>query len=232
MNQIPRNSKIGALHHLRHLGFLPATVIDVGVQKGTPELYHAFPDSLHVLIEPVVEQEATMKEICSSLTNAVYILAAAAAKTGRTKLRVSHNAMYSNMTTSEDAGDPDVQLREVPTISLDDLTSARKFPGPMLLKIDVDGQEVDVLKGATKILREYVEYVVVESTMFGQINQVIAFMQQQNFAIYDVLEPLYRPLDLALWQVDLAFVRKDGPFRIHTGYNTPEAMREMKASNA
>jgi hypothetical protein len=68
--------------------------------------------------------------------------------------------------------------------------------------------------------------------MFGQINQVIEFMQQQNFAIYDVLEPLYRPLDLALWQVDLAFVRKDGPFRIHTGYNTPEAMREMKASGA
>ena len=93
MNQIPRNSKIGALHHLRHLGLLPVTVIDVGVQKGTPELYSASSESLHVRIEPVVEQDASMKEICASLNNAVYILAAAAAKTGRTKLRVSHNAM-------------------------------------------------------------------------------------------------------------------------------------------
>ena len=74
MNQIPRNSKIGALHHLRHLGLLPVTVIDVGVQKGTPELYSASSESLHVRIEPVVEQDASMKEICASLNNAVYIL--------------------------------------------------------------------------------------------------------------------------------------------------------------
>ena len=120
-------------------------------------------------------------------------------------------------------------MPEVATI--DDLISARKFPGPTLLEIDVDGQEVDILKGSTKILREDVEYLVVEATMFGQIDQVIEFMQQRNFAIYYVLEPMYRPMDLDLLQVAVAFVHKDGPFRTHTGYNTPEAMREMEASN-
>lgn len=122
-------------------------------------------------------------------------------------------------------------MREVPTISLDDLISVQKFLGPMLLEIDVDGQEVEVLKGSTKIMREDVEYLVVELTMFGQINQVIEFMQQQNFAIYNVLEPLYRPLDLDLWPVAALFIHKDDPFRTHTGYNTPEAMREMESSN-
>ncbi len=34
-----------------------ATIIDIGVWKGTPELYAAFPEAYHVLIEPMKEYE-------------------------------------------------------------------------------------------------------------------------------------------------------------------------------
>ena len=230
MNQpIPRNSKLGALCHLKGQGFTPATVIDVGVQKGTPELYAVFPESLHVLIEPVKEQEPVMQRICEVLPNAVYVLAAAAARTGTTHLRVSHNAMYSNMTSAEDRGDSASSVRTVPTIALDDLVEKRNFAGPILLKIDVDGQEIDVIQGATRVLKHKVEYVVVESTLFGQINDVISAMLKNDFAIYDILEPLYRPLDGALWQVDLVFVRKNGKLREKLGYASEEEMRKIKA---
>lgn len=226
---IPRFSKLGALCHLKGQGFIPATIIDVGVQKGTPELYAVFPDSLHVLIEPVAEQEPVMKRICEVLPNATYILAAAAARTGSTNLRVSHNAMYSNMTSAEDKGDSASSVRTVSTIALDDLVEKRNFAGPILLKIDVDGQELDVIQGATRILKDRVEYVIVESTLFGQINDVINAMLRNGFAIYDILEPLYRPLDGALWQVDLAFVRNDGRFRQRLAYASEEEMQKIKA---
>lgn len=225
---IPRASKLGALCHLRAQGFIPATVIDVGIQAGTPELYSLFPESLHVLIEPVAEQEPVMKQICESLPHAVYVLAAAAARTGSCNLRVSHNAMYSNLTSAEDLGDSQSSVRMVPTVALDDLVEKRQFPGPILLKIDVDGQEVDVIKGATQILRDKVEYVIVEATLFDQINDVIQSMLSNDFALYDILEPLYRPLDGALWQVDLAFVRKSGAFRTNFRYASDEEMRKLK----
>jgi FkbM family methyltransferase len=227
---IARSSKLGALCHIKSQGFTPATVIDVGVQKGTPELYAVFPESFHLLIEPVAEQEVVMRQICESLPRAEYVLAAAGARTATSNLRVSHNAMYSNLTTAEDKGDAMSSVRTVPTVALDDLASSRNFEAPILLKIDVDGQEVDVLNGAKRVLREKVEYVIVESTLFGQINEVIKVMVDNEFAIYDILEPAYRRLDGALWQVDLVFVRKDGQFRGERGYASDEEMRKLKVS--
>ncbi len=169
-----------------------------------------------------------MKKICESLPNAVYVLAAAAARTGSCNLRVSHNALYSNLTSTDDTGDSQSSVRTVPTVALDDLVEKRSFAGPLLLKIDVDGQEVDVIKGATRILKEKVEYVIVEATLFDQINKVIDIMLSNDFAIYDILEPLYRPLDGALWQVDLVFVRRSGMFRVNSGYASDEEMRKLK----
>lgn len=223
-----RQTKLGALCHLKERGFTPATVIDVGVQKGTPELYATFPESSHMLIEPVVEQEPIMRRICELVPKAEYVLAAAAAKTGSAQLRVSHNAMYSNLTSAGDLGDSMSTVRTVPTVALDDLIERRDLVGPILLKIDVDGQEVDVIRGATRSLRERIECVIVESTLFGQINEVTAAMLEHGFAIYDILEPLYRPLDGALWQVDLVFLREDGSLRAERGYSSDEEMKKLK----
>src|SRR5262245_52875429 len=44
-----------ALRHLKERGFTPRTVIDVGVARGTDDLYEAFPDAKHLLIEPLGE---------------------------------------------------------------------------------------------------------------------------------------------------------------------------------
>ena len=227
MQQVQRNTKLGACIHLQSLGFQPATVIDVGVQQGTPELYAVFPTSLHVLIEPVEEQEPILKKICASLPHASYILAAASDKTGVTNLKVSKNGMYSGMTSDEDQGDANYQIRKISTIALDDLYERSKMPGPILLKIDVDGRETTVLQGAVKLLREKVEYVVIESTAFGQINEVIDFMRDQDFAIYDILDHLYRPLDGALWQVDIAFVKREGRFRTQSSYASETELRRL-----
>ena len=43
--------------HLNHVGFQPATIIDVGVANGTPDIYESFPDAYYVLIDAVVEYE-------------------------------------------------------------------------------------------------------------------------------------------------------------------------------
>jgi hypothetical protein len=94
-------------------------------------------------------------------------------------------------------------------VSLDYLVKEAQLPGPVLIKIDVDGGEISVLKGAAWLLEQKLaQYVVIESTIFGhQIHEIINFMTKYGFVLYDILEPLYRPLDNALWQVDLSFVQ-------------------------
>ena len=69
------------LKHVFDLGLRPQTVIDVGVACGTFELYGAFPESAHLLIEPIEEFEPTIKDICRKF-NSQYVLAAASEKPG------------------------------------------------------------------------------------------------------------------------------------------------------
>ena len=43
--------------------------------------------------------------------------------------------------------------------------------------------------------------------------EVIKFMKDKGFVVYDILNGFYRPLDKALGQVDIVFVKEDGKFR-------------------
>ena len=213
-----RQSLRGALEHLRGQGFRPATSIDVGVATGTFELYTTFPTSRHLLVEPLEEYRPHLDEIVRSYPGASYELAAASEQSGEIVIHV-HPDLFGSSTYLE-RDDPDVNgiPRVVPTVSLDELCSERELPGPYLLKIDVQGAELDVLRGAKQVL-ERSEYVVLEAVLYHyfengpRMADLLRFMEERGFALYDVIDPLYRPLDNALSQVDLAFVREDGPFR-------------------
>lgn len=225
---IDRATKTGALYNMVKLGFRPTTVIDVGVSHGTPELYAAFPKSVHILIEPIAEHEPHLKSICEQLEFATYIIAAAAEQTGEAMLRVSDNAMYSSVTSSEGSQVevPHYQNRTIQTIAIDDLARQSNLAGPAVLKIDVDGSELNVLKGSVSFLSK-VECVIVEATLFGQFQDVMNFMTIHNFVLYDIVDHLFRPLDGALWQVDLIFVPKNSKLRSETCYADEETIRTL-----
>ena len=60
-----KNSK--EAYQLKDNGFNPYTIIDVGVAKGTPDLYDVFPDSFFYLIEPLKEFESDLIKILRTL---------------------------------------------------------------------------------------------------------------------------------------------------------------------
>ncbi len=72
------------------------------------------------------------------------------------------------------------------------------------------------------------EAVILEVTLFGtmisgpQFYNVVAFMKQYGFVVYDFCGFLYRPFDNALSQVDMVFVREQGLFRRSHVFATPE----------
>jgi len=63
----PSNTMSGSLRLAKNLGFEPKTVIDVGAALGTFNLYETFPNSRHLLIEPIAENEPYLAKNCRKL---------------------------------------------------------------------------------------------------------------------------------------------------------------------
>jgi len=222
-----RSSLRGALRQIVKLGFQPRTVIDVGVAFDTRELYEEFPEAAILLIEPLAEFEPFLKKICSQY-KAQYVLAAAGESSGTVSLNVHADQLdCSSLFREAEGAQVDGQPREVPMVTIDEVCAQRALIGPYLLKVDVQGAELKVLAGAAKTL-EQCEIVILEVTLFGtmiggpQLADVVGFMQKRGFVVYDLWGMLYRPLDGALAQIDMGFVRKDSKLRETHAFATPE----------
>jgi FkbM family methyltransferase len=233
----PRASMTGGLAQLARLGFQPRTVIDAGVANATPELYSTFPSASILLIEPQVEFEPFLQKICSTY-NAQYVLAAAGSAPGSATFHVHSDPFSSSLLTEVEGPSVDGAPRTVPVVTVDQLCAEKKLSGPYLIKLDVQGAELQVLAGAARTLQQ-TEAVILEVSLFGtmiggpQFFDIVSYMKGAGFVAYDIFAVNYRPLDGALAQVDMIFVREDGFFRQSHAFATPEQReaqnREMQS---
>jgi FkbM family methyltransferase len=223
---VPRDSMRGSLRQISSLGFKPRTVIDVGAAAHTSELYEEFREAQILLIEPLVEFEPFLRKICASY-KAQYVLAAAGERPGTAAINVHRDIFGSSLLKEVEGSGVDGSPREVPVVTLDQECLERRLEGPYLIKADVQGAELQVLAGAERTLSE-AEVVILEVSLFGtmvegpQFHDVVSYMKQHGFVVYDVNSALYRPLDHALAQLDLTFVRGQGLFRESHAYTNSE----------
>jgi FkbM family methyltransferase len=227
-----RRTPEAVLAHVKRLGFEPATVIDVGVAYGTPELYEAFPESRFLLVDPLEEYAPAIDQITARLRSAEWVRAAAGPEPGSITINVNRapalSSTLGHWKGQDDGGAP----REVPVVRLDDLVAERSLPGPFLVKADVEGAELRVLEGASRVLSE-TELVMLEVNLFEflpgqpQLHDVVAFMKERGFVTYDFYGGHVRLLDDALAMTNMAFVREDGMFRRSHDFATEEQAREM-----
>lgn len=186
--------------NLRKPEFAPATVIDVGVARGTPSLYDAFPDAHLVLIEPLAEFEQDLQRI-SRRRGGEYVLGAVGAEPGRADIYVNQAMLYeSSLLVNEwrpAVEHEALERREVEVTTLDALRAERGWQGPFGLKIDVEGYEHRVIEGAAALLRE-TQFVIAEVSVTrpfaggASFADFIALMDRHGFAVHDLLDGLKR----------------------------------------
>ena len=227
-----RRTPEAVLAHVRRLGFAPASVVDVGVAYGTPELYDAFPDARFLLVDPLEEYAEAIGQITARLADAEWVRAAAGPSPGELEITVNRAPALSSTLGHWKGQDDGGRARMVPVVRIDDLVAERELRGPFLLKADVEGAELRVLDGAARTLGE-TELVMLEVNLFEflpgqpQLHDVVAYMKERGFVTYDFYGGHNRLLDDALAMVNMAFVREDGRFRRSHDFATDEQARAM-----
>jgi len=207
--------------HLKTIGFQPATVIDVGVAWGTPPLYEAFPDAFFLLFEALPMFEPTLKNLMRKLRGEYHLKALSSYEgskeiyVGKASIQRAGASLFHTRERKES------DLVSVEVTRLDTFLSNRSIAGPVLMKIDAQGSDIDVLRGARRTL-DQCEVIVAESSLFpaanpeNQVHAIIAQMVEYGFVPYDFLSLRNRPYDNALGQLDIAFVKESGPLRKHS----------------
>ena len=170
------------------------TLVDVGVNRGTRELYAAFPDVYTLLVEPQQERAPDLEKILTRRPGE-YVIAAAGAAAGTATIRVEPRyPAKSSLFDRADAtatGD-EVEHRDVPVVRLDELCKQRKLSGPYGIKVDTEGFELEVLRGATDVLAD-TRFVIAEMTVAERFeggyraSELISLMYAQGFGVRDVL---------------------------------------------
>ncbi len=222
----PRRTLAEVLAHLRGLGVVPATVVDVGVASGTPDLYAAFPEARLLLVEPMAEWRATLAPLVAERGGRL-VIAAAGAAPGSRELAVHRVPACSSLVGERSGDGASVETRTVDVVTLDDVVAQAGLPGPYVLKVDVEGGELEVLRGAPSVL-ERCEVVLLEVSLFElnagapQFADVVAELHRLGWVPYDLYGGHVRPLDGALAQLDVAFVKAGGRLRADHRYATAE----------
>ena len=225
-------SLAGVIDHVSRLGFRPQTVIDAGVANGTFELY-GFRNANYLLIEPLEEFEEALKDI-SRKHKAEYVIAAASDRPGTIVINIHPDLFSSSIFKEKEGSYVDGIPREVPAVTIDDLCNERNLRGSYVIKADVQGAELAVLDGARETLKD-TELVILEAQLFQfiidgpQFYDVVCYMKDSGFVVYDIFDPVYRPLDGAMSQVDMVFVKENGQFRKHHIYATREQRKQQFA---
>lgn len=100
----------------------------------------------------------------------------------------------------------------VPVKTLDSLVKKHGLEPPFLLKVDVEGAELDVLKGASETLSRC-GCVILEASVYPKfkdgpdIGDLVCYMRDQGFKLIDILAGVNHKKTGLLYQADLVFAR-------------------------
>lgn len=227
---LERTSLEGSLTQVRDTGVAPATVIDVGAAIGSfsRQCHEIFPNAQYLLIEPLNEYVSCLDKTVKAIPRASYEIAVASSCDNPVTINVHPDLVGSSLYRETESGtDVNGFPRVVNAITLDRLVKERDAHPPYFIKIDVQGAELDVLRGGEATLCG-AELVLLEVSLFQFFKEgplffdVVTYMKSKGFVPHDILGLQYRPLDHALSQVDIAFVPENGPLRRFHYYATPE----------
>lgn len=173
------------------------TIIDVGVADGTPDLYRTLQPEHVVFIEPVTLFAPQVEALRRQFRSSQYLQIGLSDRDEQTFINYREDApvLTSLLHSSplRDTGEErivrlPVQLRRLDAI----FAQLEGTDRPTLLKIDTEGYELQILRGAVESLRK-IQYVMLELSVIERFQdsyscqELVGFLQQQGFLLHTCL---------------------------------------------
>lgn len=204
-----------SLQNLKKAGYIPSAAIDGGAYEGqwTLDFLEVFPDTQIMMIEAQPGKETVLTKTAADkpyIKYAIQLLSSADDK----ELLFYENDTASHVHEGEGSHD---NVKRAIAKTLDTVLKQNDFPAADFLKLDVQGHELEVLKGAPNTLRS-AQFCMLEVTVLSiggyspLLIEAIKFMDDNNFQLYDITQFIRRPFDKALYQMDVIFIKKDSKY--------------------
>jgi len=201
-----------SLRNIGRLGFQPRFTVDVGAYEGewTTLCRTAFPETAILMVEAQPGKVERLRSIAASLGGDIELVSALLGP--EDGLQVAFQEMETGSSVFPESSEKPRQARTMNTRRLDSVLQERGAPPVDFLKLDVQGYELEVLKGAPRALAQ-AEVVLMEVSLLPvnagapPFEEFIAFMDRADFRAFDMCGQ-GRRRDGVLWQVDLMFLRK------------------------
>jgi FkbM family methyltransferase len=205
-----------SLKRIKHLGFNPKFCLDIGAYEGhwAVDFKHIFPDSAILMIEGQTEKEPALVKVKQSYQDVDYRIALLGAK----EAAVTFNKYETASSVLAEHHETNAKTEKRNLTTLDSLVAQSPFNKPDFIKIDTQGYELEILKGGEKTLSS-AEFVLLEVSFLDiyknapLVADVLNFMEEKGFIVYDICTLMNRPLDGVLFQSDFLFVKKGSSFR-------------------
>ena len=205
----PTPNKINLLLRLREIGIPISEVVDVGVREKTGELIQVFPDRRHHLFEPVISFFSDIRKNYSEIDYKLYPIALS--DETRTMYLIQSSLGKDGIVTHSAISNESVPVDGSHVIMCDKLLSQRfidlgiAIKRDFLLKVDVDGQDINVLRGFGNEIA-LASVVIVEAT-YVNLAERLTYLNSIGFQLFDIVDLVY--YGPGLYQCDIVFIRND-----------------------
>jgi FkbM family methyltransferase len=172
------------------------TVVDVGANRGQFSLFalHTFPAASIISLEPLPEPAARFRRVFAQEPRVTLHNAALGPDTGQSVMHVSRRDDSSSLLpiTAAQAelfpGTDEVRTETVRTAPLSAFVDSTSIEEPALLKLDVQGYEMEALRACGDLLDKFT-YVYAEGSFVelyeGQVlaDDLIAWLREQGYEL-------------------------------------------------
>lgn len=202
----------------RDRGFAPGFIVDCGAYKGEwSQLAHRlWPAARVAMVEPQVSKQQALKRIQANSNASIDLCSVLLGAEEREN--VAFFEAETGSSVLEELSDARRSHTTLPQTTLARLADRNQWPDIDLLKIDVQGYELELLRGAVPLL-ERVGSILVECSLVRmnrdapRLDDVVTFLSSYGFDLVDFVGFNRRPVDRCTMQVDAFFLASGHPMK-------------------
>lgn len=206
------------ISNLKSKGYYPTKIFDIGAYHGnwTKSMLPIFPDCKYYLFEAIEYTELTRLNNKSNIKTYNVTLNDKIEVKDWFQMKNTGDSLFREKTKYFE----DCEILKKTTVDLNTFIKNNNIDihetDCIFIKIDCQGAEIPILKGATEII-SYTDFILLEIPFFGQYNEGvpsflehIKYMDSIGFVPFDILDNHY--INGFNMQLDILFINKTHEF--------------------